>query len=117
MTVKQLARGVLCTLMLLLAVNAYGHSLSVFAWVEGDTLLVETRFSSGKIPVSGTITLYDGYDEKLSEHPITGEDVVRLPLPAWESGLKVEAATGDGHDNYWILTPDDIRQQREQEPQ
>lgn len=117
MTLKQRISWLLGSLMLLLAVNAYGHSLSVFAWVEGDTLMVETRFSSGKIPVSGTITLYDGYDQKLSEHPITGEEFERLPLPNWESGLKVVSSTGDGHDNYWILTPEDIRQQRDQETQ
>ena len=31
-----------------------------------------------------------------------------LPEGAAEGGLMIEVEASDGHDNYWILTPDDI---------
>lgn len=100
-------------LVLTLAASvASGHSLSVFALVDGDTLVVESRFSSGQVPQTGTLRIYDGDDRLLSSHELTGEDTLRLPLPDWRSGLKIQVDTGNGHSNYWILTPDDIRRQR-----
>ena len=38
-------------LLLLLAAQPLAHNVTVFAWVEGDTVHVESKFSGGRRPV------------------------------------------------------------------
>ncbi|MCH8531196.1 MAG: hypothetical protein LAT65_10100 [Saccharospirillum sp.] len=102
----------LSLLALTVAMPALGHGLNVFASVEGETLIVESKFSSGRVPQVGTVRIYDGYDVLVHETEVTGESAMRLPLPDWSTGLKVEVDIGDGHDGYWILTPADVRRQQ-----
>ncbi len=37
----------LAAFALLIAGNAFDHRVNVFAWVEGDTVFVESKFSEG----------------------------------------------------------------------
>lgn len=99
-------------LVLAVAMPALGHGLTVFALVDGETLVIESTFSSGRVPQVGMVRIYDGYDELIHEAEVTGESAMRLPLPDWSTGLKVEVDVGDGHDGYWILTPADVRRQQ-----
>ncbi|MHA7879911.1 MAG: hypothetical protein ACX931_08980 [Saccharospirillum sp.] len=101
-----------CLLLAALPLVAFSHGLNVFASVDGNTLVIESKFASGRVPQTGTVRLFDGYDTLLHETPVTGEAAMRLPLPDWETGLKVEVDIGDGHEGYWILTPADIRRQQ-----
>jgi hypothetical protein len=41
------------------------HQLSVFAWVEGDNVKVQGKFTKGKHPKQGTIFVYDENDKLL----------------------------------------------------
>jgi len=110
--IRLTSRWLAALIFTLLAAGASAHGLSVFAWVDGDSLVIESRFSSGSIPQAGTIKLFDGHNEPLADYSINGDAEQRVPLPDWQSGIKVEVFASDGHANYWILTPDDIRTQR-----
>ena len=91
---------------------AFAHRLSVFAWIEGDTLVVEGKLSGGKRPKKGMVYVYDG-EEKLLLKTILSEDgTARFPLPDYQTGLKIVIDVGGGHRSYWILTPYDIETQR-----
>ena len=94
------------------SLSAFAHRLSVFAWIEGDTLVVEGKLSGGKRPKKGMVYVYDG-EEKLLLKTILSEDgTARFPLPDYQTGLKIVIDVGGGHRSYWILTPYDIETQR-----
>ena len=97
-------------LALVLAVPALAHGLSVFAWREGEELVVEATFGSGRAATAGTIRLYDAADALLATHPVSGDGATRVPLTGLRAagGLRVEVDAGDGHSDYWILTPEDL---------
>jgi len=91
------------------ASSAFAHQLNVFASTDCDVVLVETKFSTGRIPVKGEVRVLDG-ENTLLLHLELGEDgTVRVPLAELDSttGLLIEVDTGN-HDDYWILPPEDI---------
>jgi len=96
--------------IVLSATAAFAHQLNVFAFVEGDTVVVETKFSSGRIPVSGDVEVSDATSEVILTLQLQEDGTVRFPLDmdVAADGLMIEVSTGDGHSDYWILTPDDI---------
>ncbi len=89
---------------------ALAHQLNVFAYVEDGAVIVESRFSNGNAPQVGEVRVLDAQNQPLMTLPLTEDGTVRFPLdPAHAAaGLLIEVSTGEGHSNYWILTPDDI---------
>jgi nickel transport protein len=96
------------------AAPALAHRFNVFAWVEGETVVVEGKFSNGNLAKSGTIKVFDGGDQLLRTLEMGPEGTARFPLEGAEEGLRIEMSTGDGHDDYWILTPADIQAQHDE---
>ncbi len=92
------------------ASTAQAHQLNVFAFVQDGTVIVETKFSSGKIPVSGEARVLDANSEVILTLPLEEDGTVRFPLDleVASGGMTIEVTTGEGHDDYWILTPEDI---------
>ena len=88
------------------------HQLSVFAWVEGDNVMVQGKLPKGKHPKQGMVFVYDGNDRLLLQKQIENDGTATFPLKNWETGLKILLDIGHGHQSYWILTPFDIKQQR-----
>jgi len=111
-------RTFLLTFVMVLWATASGaHKLNVFAFVEDGTVIVETKFSTGKIPVSGEVRVLDAENAPLLTLPLEEDGTARFPLDkdVSEGGPAIEVETGAGHDNYWILTPDDIARGMETE--
>ena len=104
-----------CALSLLVALamaqSAVAHQLSVFAWVEGEFVMVEGRLPKGKHPKVGTVLVYDGEDRLLLKTELQPDGTASFPLDNWETGLRIVVDIGHGHQANWILTPYDIRQQ------
>lgn len=105
-------RRTLLTLALVAAsaTTALAHQLNVFAFVEDGMVNVECKFSNGNVPVSGEVRVLDAQDVLLTTLPLGEDGTAAFPLdPETASdGLKIEVETGEGHDDYWILTPTDI---------
>ena len=112
----QSLRALVICLTLAAAVPAAAHQLIVFASVQGEALVIEAKFSSGKKPKTGAVRVYDGAETLMHDGEISEAGVYRVKLSdieaGLETGLKVEVDTGSGHTDYWILTPGDIAQQR-----
>jgi len=87
------------------------HRLSVFAWVEGDTVFVQGTLGGGKRPKRGMVSIYDGTDALLLRTEVKADGTASFPLRDWETGLKIIMDIGEGHQSYWILTPYDIKSQ------
>ena len=86
------------------------HGLSVFASVTGDTVTVEAKFSSGRPPVAGDIRVFDSANNLVLETQLLKDGSVSFPLmKEGQDGLRIEVKASDGHENYWLLTPADIK--------
>ncbi|MBM9596023.1 hypothetical protein [Roseitranquillus sediminis] len=100
--------GALLALLFAPSGPAHAHQLNVFAFIEEGAIVVEAKFSSGRVAREGVVTVYDAADALIHETRLGADGSVRLPRLANEGGLRIEVSAGDGHSNYWILTPQDM---------
>jgi len=90
----------------LLAGTAIAHRVNVFAWAEGDTVYVESKFSGGKKIRGGKIIVTDSSGiEVLTGHTNDqGEFSFKRPQ---QKELKIVLEAGMGHRAQWTLPIDD----------
>ena len=88
---------------------ALAHQLNVFASTDCEVVLIEARFSTGRVPVMGQVRVLDGENTLLLRRELGEDGTLSVPLAELDAttGLLIEVDTGD-HDDYWILTPEDI---------
>ena len=88
---------------------ALAHRLNVFASTDCEVVLIEARFSTGRVPMTGEVRVLDGENTLLLSLELGEDGTVSVPLAELDAttGLLIEVDTGD-HDDYWILTPEDI---------
>lgn len=89
--------------------GAAAHQLVVFASHDCEVVTVEAKFSSGRIAQTGDVRVLDGENRLLTTLELQDDGTARVPLAEVDhsGGLVIEVDTG-GHDNYWIVTPEDI---------
>lgn len=99
----------LAALVAVAPMAAAAHGLSVFASVDCEAVTVEAKFSNGKLARKGDVRVLDGANALLTTLELQSDGTARVPLDSVDAstGLVIEVDTG-GHDNYWILTPEDI---------
>jgi nickel transport protein len=90
---------------------SHAHKLSVFAWVECDSVVVEGKLGGGKRLKQGKVYVYDGEDRLILETELDTDGTARFPLKDYQTGLKIVVDIGEGHQSFWILTPNDIETQ------
>ncbi|MFK7870638.1 MAG: hypothetical protein AB8B58_15530 [Roseobacter sp.] len=90
-------------------VAAVAHQMTVFASVDCDAVMVEAKFSNGNAVQQAEVRVLDGQNALLMTVPINSDGTVDVPLDSVDhsQGLVIEVDTGS-HDNYWIVTPEDI---------
>ena len=91
------------------ATEVAAHQLNVFASTDCETVVVEAKYSSGRIPKIGEVRVRDGADQLIATMELGENGTSRIPMADLDAstGLKIEVEAGH-HDNFWILTPDDI---------
>ncbi|MEM6310084.1 MAG: hypothetical protein AAF754_08540 [Pseudomonadota bacterium] len=96
-------------LVLAAPVGVAAHQLVVFASVDCTVVTVEAKFSNGKITQQGDVRVLDGANNLLRTLQLDSDGTARVPLASVDhsGGLLIEVDTGS-HDNYWIVTPQDI---------
>ena len=90
-------------------IGAAAHQLIVFASVDCVAVMVEAKFSNGNPVQIAEVRVLDG-DNVLQTTLEIGEDgTIEIPRDSVDhsGGLLIEVDTGN-HDNYWIVTPEDI---------
>jgi nickel transport protein len=92
---------------LLLATPASAHKVTVFAWIENDTLHTESKFGGGRPVVHGKIEVYDPQERRLLEGTTDDQGRLSFPVPQ-RSDLKVVMNAGMGHTNHWWVRIDEI---------
>lgn len=102
-------RALVGTLALIAPATAGAHQLNVFATVDCEAVVVEAKFSIGKRPVAGEVRVLDGRNALLATLALDADGTSRVPLDSVDhsGGLVIEVDVGS-HDDYWIVTPEDI---------
>lgn len=104
--IRALAIASVCALA---PVGAAAHQMVVFASVDCDAVTVEAKFSNGNAVQLADVRVLDGANTLLMTMPITADGTLSVPLEGIDhsEGLVIEVDTGS-HENYWIVTPQDI---------
>ena len=78
------------------APSAYAHKVTVFAWVEGDTVHTESKFSGGRRARQATIEVYDDQDKRLLTGQTDDNGQFSFKIPE-DSALRIVLHAGMGH--------------------
>jgi nickel transport protein len=92
---------------LLLFSHAQAHKINVFAWVEGDTVYVESKFSGGRKPVAASVEVYDTQDNLLLEGKTDDQGNFSFEVPR-KTAMKVVLLAGMGHRGEWAIPISDL---------
>lgn len=101
--------GLAVALVLAAACPAAAHQFNVFASVDCEAVTVEATLENGRPPVTGEVRLRDKTDTVIVTLDLGETGTTQFPLDGIDTsgGLKVEVQSGD-HNDYWILSPEDI---------
>jgi len=95
--------GIGIALLMLTPVFALAHKVTVFAWVEGDTVYTESKFSGGRTAKDARIEVYNAAGEKLLEGRTDDEGKFAFKPPRPED-LQIVLIGGAGHRNEWRVS-------------
>jgi hypothetical protein len=86
---------------------AYAHRVNVFAWVEGDTIYVESKFSGGKKVKTGKIIVTDSQGTELVKGTTNDQGEFSFKIPK-KTDLKIVLLAGAGHRAQWTIPATEI---------
>ncbi len=86
----------------LLIETANAHGVSVFAWVDGDTVYVESKFSGGKKVKAGKIIVKDSQGVELLNGTTNDQGEFSFKIPK-KTALTIELSAGAGHRAEWVI--------------
>jgi nickel transport protein len=97
----------LAAFALLMAETAIAHRVTVFAWVEGDMVFVESKFSGGKKVKDGTIIVTDSNGAELITGKTNdlGEYSFKIPR---QTELRITLKAGMGHQAEWTIPIEEL---------
>lgn len=89
------------------APSVWAHRVNVFAWVEGDTVHVEGKFSGGKEVHEGTVTVTDPEGAVLLKGTMEEGKEFVFAAPR-KTDLTIVLNAGMGHRGEWTVRADEI---------
>lgn len=92
---------------LFISENAMAHRVTVFAWVEGDTVFVESKFSGGKKVKDGTIVVTDSSGVELITGKTNDRGEYSFKIPR-RTELRITLKAGMGHQAEWTIPLEEI---------
>jgi nickel transport protein len=97
------------------APHVHGHRVTIFAWVEGNTVYTQSKFSSGKKVSGGEISVLDMKGNLLLKGQ-TDENGGFSFQAADAKPMKIILNAGMGHQGEWLLTESDFGKGIEADP-
>ncbi|CAB1056165.1 hypothetical protein D1BOALGB6SA_899 [Olavius sp. associated proteobacterium Delta 1] len=87
--------------------SASAHRVNVFAWAEGDTIYVASKFAGGKKVKAAKILVLDPKGDELlaGRTDDQGEFSFKVPKP---TDLRIVIVAGQGHQGEWIVRAAEI---------
>ncbi len=87
--------------------DAHAHRVTIFAWVDGDTIHTQSKFSGGKRVYNGEINVFDLDGNLLLKGNTDENGEFSFKVPK-NTSLKIELIAGMGHQNEWIVPVEEI---------
>ena len=88
---------------------ALAHKVMIFAWVEGDTVFTESKFSGGKKAINASVELFDKDGKKLLEGKTDNKGEFSFKIPK-VSDLRIVLNAAMGHKAEWTVPESEIRE-------
>ncbi|EFK10414.1 conserved hypothetical protein [delta proteobacterium NaphS2] len=101
----------LFTLCLLWPGTAMAHRVNVFAWVEGDTVHTESKFSGGRLVNGGEVRVYDLKGNELLSGKTNAQGEFSFKIPQ-KTAMKIVLQAGMGHRGEWTIPLSEIDPQQ-----
>ncbi len=98
---------ILTIFCLLWPVAASAHRVNIFAWVEGDTVHTESKFSGGKRVKGGEIVVYDLDGKQLLSGKTNADGEFSFKIPK-KTGMKIVIQAGMGHRGEWTIPTSEL---------
>ncbi|MBF0451562.1 MAG: hypothetical protein HQK75_12725 [Candidatus Magnetomorum sp.] len=103
-------RILLCIFFIfVIADHAFAHKVSIFAWVEGDTVYTESKFMGGKTVRNAPIEILDAQGKKLLEGTTNDNGEFSFKIPQ-KTEMKIVLLAGMGHKAYWTIPVEDFQE-------
>lgn len=93
--------------LLIVTGPALAHRVTVFAWVEGDTVYGESKFSGGRQVKGGEVIVTDAEGNLLLTVQTDEQGEFSFPVPR-RTALHIELKAGTGHRGEWTIPAEDI---------
>jgi nickel transport protein len=91
------------------------HRVNLFAWVEGDTVYVESKFSDGKKVKAGKIIVTDPQGNELVKGTTNDQGEFSFTIPK-KTDLKIVLLAGAGHRAEWTIPAAEIEMPAAEKP-
>ncbi|MEA2108317.1 MAG: hypothetical protein U9P07_02695 [Pseudomonadota bacterium] len=90
-----------------LAGSAAAHKVMIFAWVNGNTVQTESKFSGGRKVSAGKIEVFDPQGQLILSGKTNDQGEFSFPIPQ-STALKIVLTAGMGHRGEWTVSKDEI---------
>ncbi|MGB2929019.1 MAG: hypothetical protein WBB70_08925 [Desulfobacterales bacterium] len=90
-------------------VPAQAHKVMIFAWVEGDTVFTESKFSGGKKVINAQVVIFDTDGKKLLEGKTDNKGEFSFKIPK-VTDLRIVLNAAMGHKAEWTVPESEIRE-------
>ncbi len=95
------------SLSLLWSVPAHAHKVTIFAWVEGDMVHTQSKFSGGKRVKNAPVEVYDAQGKKLLEGRTDDRGAFTFKSPG-KGPLRIVLIAAMGHKAHWTLSAKEL---------
>jgi nickel transport protein len=99
--------AVMLGVSLFLPSDAGAHRVNIFAWVEGDTVLVECKYPDGREVYEGVIRVLDSAGKELLNGKTNTKGEFSFKVPK-QDDLTIVLEAGMGHRADWPLSKQDL---------
>ncbi len=83
------------------------HRVTIFAWVEGDNIFTESKFSGGKPVKGGEVSVYDPTGKRLLEGKTNERGEFSFKIPK-RTAMKIVLQAGMGHRGEWTIPASEL---------
>ena len=112
-TIRNLFTAVfLAVLFMTLPETALAHKVSIFAWVEGDTVHTLSKFSGGRKVKNATVAVFDTRGNRLLDGRTDDQGEFSFKIPK-KTALRLELIAGAGHKGHWVVPIEEINEAAE----
>ena len=89
-------------------VPALAHKLMIFAWVEGDTVYIQSKFSGGKKAKGAQVLVFDKGGNQFLEGKTDDNGEFSFKAPG-KTDLRIVLNASMGHKAEWKIPAEDIK--------